>query len=84
MTNENEVEWWKEEPYMTRGPYSDFYHFEKIVAEAMRLGEVKAWSEAKGMLEAEQRRIDSFHRNGYVFNVSIEIIDAKLTSLKTL
>lgn len=52
MTNENEVEWWKEEPYMTRGPYSDFYHFEKIVAESMRRGEVKAWREAKEALKA--------------------------------
>lgn len=58
-------------------------YVEKIVAEAERRGEMKAWVEAKGILEAEQKRIDSFHRNGYVFNVSIEIIDAKLTSLKT-
>lgn len=89
----NEKEWWLEEPFCEtyRVPQFDTgnrvtlnktFHLEKIVTEATRKGEVKAWEEAKGMIEAEQRRIDSFHRNGYIFNVSIEIINARLTSLK--
>jgi hypothetical protein len=55
MTNEK---WWAEEPYMTRGPYSDYYHFDKIVAEAERRGEVKAWLEIVEKVEEAKNPFD--------------------------
>jgi len=85
MTNEK---WWQEKPYMTRGPYSDYYHFEKIVAEAMRLGEVKAWSAASLMLKDVKQKFrcaacDGASNLSHTHTCSaFAEIEAKLTELK--
>lgn len=85
MTNEKELEWYEQEPYMTRGPYKDYYHFDKIVAEATRLGEMKAWEEIKAKrdsmdTEGSQSFVDSYRMSWRHLG---NAIDAKLTSLKT-
>lgn len=81
MTNEK---WWQEKPYMTRGPYSDYYHFEKIVAEAMRLGEVKAWEEAKKLVTASTpNHLARDYRETDAMRDAINgLINTKLTELK--
>ncbi len=85
MTNEKELEWYEQEPYMTRGPYSDYYHFDKIVAEAMTMGEVKAWEGARRMIEDEPMPEVAFDREGLSLFCLIldKKIEAKLISLKT-
>jgi hypothetical protein len=88
MTNEKELEWYEQEPYMTRGPYKDYYHFDKIVAEAMRLGEVKAWSAASLMLKDVKQKFrcaacDGASNLSHTHTCSaFAEIEAKLTELK--
>jgi hypothetical protein len=83
MTNEKELEWYEQEPYMTCGPYSDYYHFDKIVAEAERRGESRAWESVRenfGMaLLVNSLKQDGAKGLGEMFN---KFIGEKLTSLK--
>jgi hypothetical protein len=86
MTNEK---WWAEEPYMTRGLYKDYYHFEKIVAEATRRGEVKALEEAMTSIKSSHMNVCGNPQLVQDVNASVKLfklalvrrIDAKLTSL---
>ncbi len=79
MTNENEVEWWDDEAYwhdaspFNLGNENMHWDVEKIVAEAMRLGEVKAWEEICKILDFVPD-FQSITRKAH----------KKLTSLKTL
>lgn len=87
----NEKEWW-EEGGMSNGPMEETFGWsqvEKIVAEAMRRGEVKAWEEASTMLKDVKQRFRCAACDG-ASNLSHTLtcsafaeIDAKLTSLKT-
>ena len=82
MTNEK---WWANASYLKNGSYD----FDKIVAEAMRRGEVKAWSDATITLRGIKQKFRCAACDG-ASNLSHTLtcsafaeIDAKLTSLKT-
>jgi len=85
----NEKEWW-EEGGMYNGPIMEdtfgWSQVEKLVAEAMRRGEVRAWEEIKAKrdsmdTEGSQSFVDSYRMSWRHLG---NAIDAKLTSLKTL
>lgn len=81
MTNE---EWWANASYLKNGSYD----FDKIVAEATRRGEVKAWEEARVIVEQQRLLacypgIPQLKSGGIAYMRTLEEIDAKLTSLKT-
>ena len=89
MTNEK---WWANASYLKNGSYD----FDKIVAEAMRRGEVKAWEEARELVielreYAESRNLKGMGQQGMIINEAedsgyedvLYSLDEKLTSLKT-
>ena len=75
----NEKEWYEAEEYGYPG--NTEYNIPKIVAEAMRLGEVKAWEEAKEIVHEVMDCSDD--TIGYYEDSIQKNIDTKLTSLKT-
>lgn len=83
----NEKEWWEESWKRHIGQMNDEGYDEgdvkafvkEIVAESMRLGEVKAWEEASNFIE----RLDEVIGAKQAFKITELAFKAKLTSLKT-